>query len=529
MKLSGLNLVGSSESGKGSDRFSAVNPASLEKMTPEFTEATTEEIDQAVGLAAGAFGAYREKTLEERAGFLEAIAEAILSAGDALVERCTAETALPETRIQGERMRTVNQLRLFAEVIRDGTWLDARIDTALPERQPVPRPDIRQVQIPLGPVGVFGSSNFPLAFSVAGGDTASALAAGCPVIVKAHPLHPGTSEMVARAILDAARQTGMPGGVFSMVHGASHRVGMDLVMHPQIRAIGFTGSFRGGKALFDAANRRDVPIPVFAEMGSVNPVFILPGAMKDRAGEIARGMVQSFTLGVGQFCTNPGLVISAAAEESKGFQEQLNRLSAETRAGVMLSGAIRSGFLDGTDRMKNSHGVEMLGEESDPGKGNLVTPRVFSTSGKVFLENEMLWQEVFGPSTLSILTDDRREMLEIAEKMDGHLTASLHGTTGDLKANADLVRILELKVGRLIFNGFPTGVEVCHAMVHGGPFPATTASQTTSVGTAAIRRFSRPVCYQDFHQESLPPALKNGNPLGIWRLVNGKLSRDPLS
>ncbi len=526
MELSGLNLIGPELSGKGTEKYRATDPSSLVELDTEFTEATTAEIDAAVRMAVKAFDSCREKSFGERASLLEAIAVEIFATGDFLIERCMAETALPEARLTGERMRTVNQLKLFASVVREGLWLDARIDTAIPDRQPAPKPDIRQMQLPLGPVGVFGASNFPLAFSVAGGDTASALAAGCPVIVKAHPLHPGTSEIVGQAILRAIKNSGMPDGLFSMIHGKSNRVGMALVRHPDVKAIGFTGSFRGGKALFDAANQREIPIPVFAEMGSVNPVFILPGAMKRQAEDIARGMVQSFTLGVGQFCTNPGLVISQSGDDSEKFIEQLSRLSADTPAGTMLSEGIKSGFLDGAERLKNSKGVMMLAEGKDPERENSARARVFATTGQVFLDNPQLAEEVFGPSTLGVQSRSRQEMIEIARKMGGHLTATLHGTEEDLEEYRELVKVLETKVGRLIFNGYPTGVEVCHSMVHGGPFPATTAAQSTSVGTAAIRRFSRPFCYQDFPQSSLPAALKDENPLNIWRLVNGELTKD---
>ncbi len=525
MKLSGLNLIGPQSSGKGKEKYSALDPLTRKELDTEFTEATLDEIDEALNLAVKAFDANRERSYGDRASLLEAIAEEILEAGDFLIERCMAETALPEARLTGERMRTVNQLKLFASVVREGFWLDARIDTAIADRQPAPRPDIRQMQVGMGPVGVFGASNFPLAFSVAGGDTASALAAGCPVVVKAHPLHPGTSEIVGEAIRRAIRRTGMPGGLFSMIHGKSNRVGMALVEHPDVRAIGFTGSFRGGKALFDAANQRDIPIPVFAEMGSVNPVFILPGAMKERAGNIAQGMVQSFTLGVGQFCTNPGLVIGQASQETDGFMDQLGRLSAEIPSGTMLSEAIREGFLTKAERLGKSKGVKLVAEGEDTENGNRAHARVFATSGQDFLRNPDIAEEVFGPSTLGIQSSSKKEMIEIARMMDGHLTATLHGTEEDLEEYRELIRVLETRVGRLIFNGYPTGVEVCHAMVHGGPFPATTAVQSTSVGTAAIRRFSRPVCYQDFPQSALPPALKNENPLGIWRLVNGELTR----
>ncbi len=528
MKLSGLNILGSRSSGRGQTTFRALNPATGRELDTGFIEATAGEIDEAVNLATGAFDAFRERSYMERASLLEAVAEEILETGDALIERCMKETALPEARLTGERMRTVNQLKLFASVLEQGTWLDARIDTANPDRQPAPKPDIRQMQMALGPVGIFGASNFPLAFSVAGGDTVSALAAGCPVIVKAHPLHPGTSEIVALAIIRAIQKCDMPDGIFSMIHGASNEVGMALVKHPGITAIGFTGSFRGGKAIFDAAAARDIPIPVFAEMGSVNPVFILPGALKERGVSIARGMLQSYTMGTGQFCTNPGLIISNTSEDADKFTRKLGELSGESASGTMLSEGIKSNFMEGVDRLNSYEGVSQVASGKDTQEGNRAQAKVFKTTGEVFIKNPGLADEVFGPSTTTVSTSDKQEMISIARKMNGHLTATIHGSEQDLEEYHELVSVLEKKVGRLIFNGYPTGVEVCHSMVHGGPFPATTASQSTSVGTAAIRRFSRPVCYQDFPQAALPDVLKDKNPLGIWRMVNGEMSRDPV-
>jgi len=529
MKLSGLNRLGSRSSGRGQNKFRALDPATGKELDTDFIEATAGEIDEAVSMAAEAFDAFRERSYKDRASLLDAIADEILETGDELIQRCMQETALPEARLTGERMRTRNQLKLFATVLGQGSWLDARIDTADPDRQPVPKPDIRQIQMALGPVGIFGASNFPLAFSVAGGDTASALAAGCPVVVKAHPLHPGTSEIVAGAIISAIQKCKMPDGIFSMIHGASNEVGMALVKHPQIRAIGFTGSFRGGKAIFDAAGERDIPIPVFAEMGSINPVFILPGALKERGESIALGMLQSYTMGTGQFCTNPGLIVSNTSEDADKFILKLGELSADSASGTMLSGGIKSNFVDGVNRLSSIKGVDQLASGKDTQEGNRVQAKVFRTTAEVFMENPDLAEEVFGPSTTCVSTSDRQEMISIAKKMNGHLTATIQGNEQDLEEYRDLIRVLEQKVGRLIFNGYPTGVEVCHAMVHGGPFPATTASQSTSVGTAAIKRFLRPVCYQDFPQSALPDALKNENPLGIWRMVNGEMTRDPLT
>ncbi len=520
MSINGKNLLGNEESSTGEHHFNAVDPASGEQLDITFTEATEEEVDLAVQKAEQAFPVYPKLPNKQRADFLEAIAFELLESGDELIKRCMSETALPQARLNGERIRTVNQLKLFASVIREGSWVNARIDTAQPDRTPVPKPDIRQMQQPLGAVGIFGASNFPLAFSVAGGDTASALAAGCPVVVKAHPLHPGTSELVGRAILKAANDTGMPEGVFSLVQGTSVDVGMAIVTHPLITAIGFTGSFKGGKAIFDAANQRKVPIPVFAEMGSTNPVFILPGAISERGDSIASGLANSVNLGVGQFCTNPGLLISQHSESSEKLVADLAATLSEQSGGTMLSSGIKNSFDSGIAEISETFGVAKLtpGRESS---GNTVSGTLFSTDEETFLSNPSLAEEVFGPSSVHVSASSKVKLLEIARSLEGHLTATIHGTEADLEEYAELVVILERKAGRLIFNGYPTGVEVCHSMVHGGPFPATTAPQSTSVGTLAIHRFTRPVCYQDFPHSSLPDELKDENPLGIHRMVDG--------
>ena len=528
IKITGKNLIGSEVSAKGNKTFSATNPVTQTLLDTLFYEATPEEIERTLNHAENAFHIYRLTGNENRARFLETIADEIGNLGDILIKRCMSETGLPEVRLTGERTRTINQLRLFAGVVREGSWVDVRIDTAIPDRQPTPRPDIRQIQIPLGVVGVFGASNFPLAFSVAGGDTASALAAGCTVVVKAHPLHPGTSELVAKAILTAVEKTGMPDGTFSLLQGQSTKVGMAIVRHEKTAAIGFTGSFKGGKALYDAANQRPVPIPVFAEMGSINPIFILPGAMKTGSETIAKGLICSFTLGVGQFCTNPGLVVTLKNSDSERFQLSLQKTINEVTPGYMLSEQIRKNYLSGVEFMKQAKGVIVTAQNESPDVAHKVQSLVFTTDTNSFLKNKSLSGEVFGPSTLIVTAGNKEEMLRIAAHLEGHLTATIHGSKEDLTEYNDLVRILERKVGRLIFNGFPTGVEVCHSMVHGGPFPATTASQTTSVGTSAIRRFVRPLCYQDFPSDSLPDPLKNDNPQNLWRLVNGIFTKDKI-
>jgi 2,5-dioxopentanoate dehydrogenase len=526
MELTGLNFLGNLRSGESGSTFQAVNPATAEKLPTDFFEATAAEIETAARRAAAAFQVYRLKSGRSRAAFLEAIAAEIIGLGDALIERCTAETGLPAARITGERGRTTGQLELFAALLREGSWVDARIDPADPGRQPLPKPDVRSLQKALGPVGVFGASNFPLAFSVAGGDTVSALAAGCPVIVKAHPAHPGTSEMIACAILRAAAKTNMPDGVFSMVQGISNDVGLGIVTHPAVKAIGFTGSFRGGKALFDAAAGRAEPIPVYAEMGSSNPVFVLEHALAENAAEIAAGLAASVTLGTGQFCTNPGIVVVSRAAEAAGFQSALAKQLGEVPAGVMLTGEICRAFENGVSELAGRSAVETLLAAAGTTGTNRAAAHVFTTKGRAFLSDESLEAEVFGPSTLVVTAEDQTELLEIARRLHGHLTATLFGTETDLAENRELIEILEQKVGRLLINGFPTGVEVCHAMVHGGAFPATTDSRTTSVGTAAIYRFTRPVCYQNFPDFLLPAELQNDNPLGIGRKINGVLTKE---
>jgi 2,5-dioxopentanoate dehydrogenase len=522
MSISGKNFIGNKLLAESSVTFQAVDPAKGEALEGIFYEATPGEVAEAVHLAGRAFPVYRNKTGKEKALFLETIADEILNLGDALIARCCAETGLPEGRITGERGRTMGQLKLFAQLISEGSWVDARIENALPEREPVPRPDIRSMLKALGPVGIFGAGNFPLAFSVAGGDTASALAAGCPVVVKAHPAHPGTCELVAGAILKAADKCNMPEGVFSLVHGKSVDVGMAIVNHPLIKAIAFTGSYKGGKALYDAAARRPEPIPVYAEMGSVNPVFILSESMAHKYEEIARGFVGSVTLGTGQFCTNPGVIIHEQSDVANKFKHVVKENIEKLNASTMLSDEIQKAYIKGLSELEAVQGVKVLAKGKDDGKGFIGTPEIVSVDSGTFLKNKVLQKEVFGPSSVHVEARTKDEFVEIAENLEGHLTASIFATEEDLRNHSELISILEQKVGRIIINAFPTGVEVCHAMVHGGPFPATTDSRTTSVGTRAISRFARPVCYQGFPDEMLPHELKNANPLNIWRMVESE-------
>ena len=523
--LTGKSIIGSTLSESKGGAFNAVDPSSGQKLEPDFYEASDDEINRAIQLATTAYATYRRKSGKEKADFLDAIGDEINALGDELIRRAMQETGLPEARLTGERARTVNQLKLFGALLREGSWADARVDLADPERKPLPRPDIRSMLRPLGPAGVFGASNFPLAFSVAGGDTASALAAGCTVVVKAHPSHPGTSELVGMAIQRAVQKTGMPEGTFSMLNGHTTRVGLAIVRHPDIRAIGFTGSFHGGKALFDEAVKREVPIPVYAEMGSTNPVFILPGALAERRDAIVRDLAASVTLGTGQFCTNPGLVVLENSDAAKTFKTQFAETISAITPGVMLNTRIQQSYEEGIGRLGNTTTVRVLAKGTAQGNGCLGAAAFLEVDGSDFLKDESLEQEVFGPSTLAVDAMDRSQLLEIAKNLSGHLTATVHGTQEDLMEYRELLEILEQKVGRLLINGYPTGVEVCHAMVHGGPWPATSDSHTTSVGTLAIRRFCRPVCYQAFPDELLPDELKADNPLGILRLVNGEYRR----
>lgn len=519
--LTGKNIIGNHLSQDGSSIFNGENPANGEKLEPGFYEASQKEINEAIEKANSAFQEYRNKSGQEKAVFLEAIAEEILASGNILITRAMEESGLPEARLTGERMRTVGQLKLFAQLLREGSWVNARIDTADPERKP-PKPDIRSMEKALGPVGVFGASNFPFAFSVAGGDTVSALAAGCPVVFKAHPAHPGTCELVGLAIQSAIKKTNMPAGTFSMVHGRSTEVGMAIVRHPLIKAIGFTGSFAGGRALFDEAGKRAAPIPVYAEMGSTNPVFILPHILKEKGDKIAQDLATSVALGVGQFCTNPGLVFLKQSEDEQQFRDKLSAHINETISGVMLTPGIQNNFQKGIERLSNVEGVKILAKGNHEGEGSRGTAHLLHSTAALFLQKRELEEEVFGPSTLAVTADNKEQLFQAAEQLGGHLTATIHGTEEDLKEYAGLINILEQKVGRLLLNGYPTGVEVCHAMVHGGPYPATTDSRTTSVGTMAIHRFTRPVCYQNFPQSLLPVELEDDNPLGIWRLVDGE-------
>jgi NADP-dependent aldehyde dehydrogenase len=525
MSLQGASIVGlDCVRGDGPEAF-GTNPSTGEQMQPAYAAVTIELTNEAVAKAAAAFPVYRKLSGALRGGFLRAIAAKIEAAGDALAERGPLETGLPEGRFRMETGRTCNQLRLFATIIEDGSWVDARIDAAQPDRQPIPKPDVRSMLQPIGPVAVFCASNFPLAFSVAGGDTASALAAGCPVVVKAHHSHPGVAEMVGLAVQAAAKETGMPDGVFSMLYGSGRTVGAALVQHPDIRAVGFTGSHAGGRALMDLAAARPQPIPVYAEMGSLNPVFVLPGAMTDRGESIAEGLSGSVTLGAGQFCTCPGMVVAASNDATEQFTDQLALRQREASPAVMLNTSIHEAYQKGTAALDQHLGVEGIASASTQNSGCQGDPALYITKAEDFIGDEALAAEVFGPSTLLVTHNTREQLLQLAAQLEGHLTATVHATDADLAEYGDLLDILETKVGRLVINGYPTGVEVCHAMVHGGPYPATSDGRSTSVGTQAIFRFARALAYQGYPDAILPDALKNDNPLGIWRMVDGERAK----
>ena len=522
MNISGEMIIGQRLVRGTAGSAKAIDPARGTTLEPEFGQATVGDVDAACTLAWQAFDAFRDTTPEQRASFLEAIAEGIIALGPVLIERATQETGLPTARLEGERGRTVNQLRLFAKVVRDGHWLDATIDSALPDRAP-PRPSLRMRRIALGPVAVFGASNFPLAFSVAGGDTASAFAAGCPVVVKAHGAHPGTSELVARVIQKAVLECGLPEGVFSMLSGDGRVVGQALVAHPAIKAVGFTGSRQGGLALVRTAAARAEPIPVYAEMASINPVFMLPGAIEAGGAGLAQGLIDSLTLGVGQFCTNPGLVIGLAGAQFDRFTADAAAALQSKGAGTMLTPGIHQAYTGGVERLSGVEGVRMLAQGSSEGQGCAARAALYACEAEAYLANPALEEEIFGPCALMVSCRDEAEMRRVAEHVEGQLTATVHAIASDRDLAAALLPVLERKAGRVLFNGFPTGVEVSHAMVHGGPFPATSDSRSTSVGATAIERFLRPVCYQNVPDYLLPQALHDDNPLRLTRMVDGEL------
>ncbi|MBB6426221.1 aldehyde dehydrogenase (NADP(+)) [Sphingopyxis sp. JAI128] len=518
--IAGSILIGAAED-SSAERFAAVDPATGEAMAPKFAAADPGHVDRACVLADAAFASFSETAPGERAAFLEAIADGIAATGDALIERAMAESGLPRARLEGERGRTIGQLRMFAAFVREGDWLHATIDPAMPDRAPLPRPDLRRRHVALGPVAVFGASNFPLAFSVAGGDTASAFAAGCPVVVKGHPAHPGTGELVARAIRAAVESCGLHEGVFSYLPGPSNALGAALVADPRIRAVGFTGSRSGGLALMRIAAARAEPIPVYAEMSSIHPVILLPAALQNRAEALGEAFAQSLTMGAGQFCTNPGLLVAIGGSELDRFVAAAGAALAGIAPATMLTPAIHASFESGVAALDRHAGTQLVARGADGPGARAARGALFVTDAATFRADASLGHEVFGSSAVIVRCRDVDEVAAVVAGLEGQLTATLQLDADDEVLAARLLPQIERKVGRILANGWPTGVEVCRAMVHGGPYPATSDGRSTSVGTLAIERFLRPVSYQNLPESLLPAALKPANPWHIARCIDG--------
>ena len=524
--IDGSILIGA-EARQSDTRFTSVDPATGEALRPDFSSAGPEAVDAACALAEAAFPTYAAITPERRGAFLDAAAQAILDIGDELIVRAMQESGLPRARLEGERARTVGQLRLFASVVRQGDWLDATIDPALPDRQPLPRPDLRRMNLPLGPVAVFGASNFPLAFSVAGGDTASALAAGCPVVVKGHPAHPGTGELVARAIAGAVASSGLPAGVFSYLPGETNALGAALVADPRIKAVGFTGSRGGGLALERIAAARTEPIPVYAEMSSINPVILFPAALAARGPVLAEAFVASLTMGAGQFCTNPGLVIGLDGPDLDAFVAAAGKVLEGSKSSTMLTPGIHAAFEKGVGALAGHDAVRTVARGCAGDGANQAVGALFETSAEQFLADSALGNEVFGASSIVVRCRDTAELAKVVTGLEGQLTATIQIDPADEPAAAEILPLLAQRVGRILANGWPTGVEVAHAMVHGGPFPATSDSRTTSVGSKAIERFLRPVCFQNLPAGLIPAAIGDANEWGIARRIDGQREESP--
>lgn len=523
--ITGKNHVGNKLSAKGTNTYKTFNPQLNVENQYVFTEATKEEIDEAVTLASEAFKTYQTISGKKKAAFLNAIADEILALDDELIQTFCLESGLPEGRAKGERGRTVGQLRAFAELITEGSWVEASIDTAIPDRQPIPKSDLRKMLIPLGPVVVFGASNFPLAYSTAGGDTAAALAAGCPVIVKSHPMHAGTGELVASAVIKAAQKTGMPKGVFSNLNSSGIEVGSVLVKHPGVKAVGFTGSIKGGRALFDIAGQREEPIPVFAEMGSINPVVMLPNALSKRSESLAKTYASSITLGTGQFCTNPGLIIGIKGNDLTNFLSTLAEEIVKIEPSCMLHPNIFGAYESNKAKVLDQPELKVVANYDTDIQENYARQAITTVEGKTFLANTTLHQEVFGPFSMVVQCENMEQMEAIISNLEGQLTGTLIADD-EAEKYSNIISALQNRVGRVIFNGVPTGVEVCPSMVHGGPYPASTDSRFTAVGINSIKRWVRPFCYQDWPNNLLPDELKNENPLGISRLVNNNQTKD---
>ena len=526
--ITGKNYIGNTQSDKGEKTFTTFNPQLNLENKHVFTEATSEEIDEAVRLASDAFKTYREISGVKKAEFLNAIADEILALDEELIKTYSSESGLPEGRAKGERGRTVMQLRMFADLVADGSWVEATIDTAQPERQPLPKSDIRKMLIPLGPVVVFGASNFPLAYSTAGGDTAAAFAAGCPVIVKSHPMHAGTGELVAAAVIEAAKKTGMPNGVFSNLNSSGIEVGAQLVKHSGVKAVGFTGSIRGGRALYDMAAERDEPIPVFAEMGSINPVVMLPEALKNRNESLAKTYANSITLGTGQFCTNPGLILGIKSNGLSNFIQHLSDEIVKIEPSCMLHPNIISAYESNKHKATSQSNLTIVATYNNDVKPNYARQTVTTVEGKTFIEQPTLHHEIFGPYSIVVQCENVKQLEQIISKLEGQLTGTVIADDNEGSKYPEVISALQNRVGRIIYNGVPTGVEVCPSMTHGGPYPASSDSRFTAVGVHSIKRWVRPFSFQDWPNELLPDELKNENPLGILRSINNELTKDDL-
>ncbi len=526
--ITGKNYIGFNLEDSGTVKFNTFNPITNTPNNQEFTQASPEEIDRAVALATQAFSEYRNYSGARKAAFLNAIANQIMALGDHLISTYVSETGLPEGRAKGERGRTVYQLQTFANLLEEGNWVNATIDTALPDRTPAPKPDLRRMNIPLGPVVVFGASNFPLAYSTAGGDTAAALAAGCPVIVKSHPMHAGTGELVSGAIVKAARETGMPNGVFSNLNSSGIEVGTHVVKHSGVKAVGFTGSIRGGRALFNLAAERPEPIPVFAEMGSINPVIVLPEALSQSGKQIATTYASSINLGVGQFCTNPGLILGVQSPELDTFCTILSEQLAAQESGCMLHPNIHSAYNQNRDNALAQENTAALLSPQGSASPNYAQQALARASGANFLANSQLHQEVFGPFSMVVACANMEELITVVKQLEGQLTGTVMANNNEAANYPELISAMQNRVGRIIYNGVPTGVEVCPSMVHGGPYPASTDSRFSAVGIHSIDRWVRPFSYQDWPDDLLPDALKNNNPLRLKRLVNNVWTTDSI-
>jgi len=526
--ITGKNYIGNELSAIGEKTYKTFNPKLNIENNQEYFEATSDEIDNAVVKATKAYKQFQSISGKQKATFLNAIADEILALDDSLIQVYCSETGLPEGRAKGERGRTIGQLRSFAKLVSEGSWVEAAIDTALPDRAPIPKSDIRKMMVPLGPVVVFGASNFPLAYSTAGGDTAAALAAGCPVIVKSHPMHAGTGELVSSAIISAAEKTGMPDGVFSNLNSSGIEVGVQLVKHAGVKAVGFTGSIRGGRALFNLAAERDEPIPVFAEMGSINPVVILPQALRSRGEDLAKTYAGSITLGTGQFCTNPGLLLGIKGDDLTRFIESISEEIVKIEPSCMLHPNIIGAYENNKSRAILQQELTVSAHYEGELESNFARQAITTVEGKTFLENTTLHQEVFGPFSMVVQCEDVDQLETIISKLEGQLTGTIIADNDEAEKYSNVIMALQNRVGRIIYNGVPTGVEVCPSMVHGGPYPASTDSRFTAVGVDSIKRFVRPFSYQDWPNGLLPDELKNENPLGILRNLNGTLNHEKI-